>query len=127
MGNIGLGILLIAVFFVGFMSTWSLRHAFNLTVWFGAGWIGALAFIYLLDMVGLGYISTEPLGPGGAVALGIGALVAYVYHQRWKKQQEEKRRREAAARAARRARGEREPTFAGNLARALKKMRSYDG
>lgn len=127
MGNLGLGILVVAVFLVGFMSSWSIRHAFNLSVWFGIGWLGALALLYALDAAGFGYISTAPIGPGGGVALGVGAIVAYVYHQRWKKQQEEKRRREAAARAARRARGEREPTFVGNLARAINKMRSYDG
>ncbi len=124
MGNLGLGVILVGVFLIGFFYTWSLRHAFNLTVWFGVGWMGSLFVLYILDRAGYGIVSTEPLGAGGAVALGIGSLVAYIYHVRWKKAEAERQRIKAEEAAARRARGEREPTFIGNVARAIGKMRT---
>lgn len=124
MGNIGLGVILVGVFIVGFMFSWNIRHAFNMTVWFGVAWMGSLFVLYVVDMAGYGYISTEPFGSGGAVGLGIAALVTYFYHRRWQKAELERRRREAAERAARRARGEGEPNLVGNVFRAINKMRS---
>jgi hypothetical protein len=124
MGNLGLGVILVGVFLIGFFYTWSIRHAFNLTVWFGVGWMGSLAVLYVLDESGYGIVSTSPLGAGGAVAIAFAALVAYVYHLRWKKAEAERQRIKAEQAAARRARGEREPTFIGNVARAISKMRS---
>jgi hypothetical protein len=124
MGNLGLGVILVGVFIIGFAFTWSIRHAFNLTVWFGVGWMGSLAVLYILDQAGYGIVSTSPLGAAGAVAIAVGALVAYVYHLRWKKAEAERRRIKAEAAAARRARGEREPSFIGNVARAINRMRT---
>lgn len=124
MGNLGLGVILVGVFIIGFFYTWSLRHAFNLTVWFGVGWMGSLFVLYVLDEAGYGIVSTAPLGSGGAVAIGIASLVAYFYHRRWKKEEAERQRIKAEEAAARRARGEREPTFFGNVGRAIGKMRS---
>jgi hypothetical protein len=123
-GNIGLGVIIIGVFIMTLAFTWSLRHAFNTTVWFSVGWVGTLFVLYVMDVAGYGYISTSPLGPGGAVALGGGAIVAYIYHRRWMKQQAIKKAREAAERAARRARGEPEPTLLGNVFRTINKVRS---
>lgn len=127
MGNLGLGVVLVGVFIVGLAFSWSLRHAFNLTVWFGVGWVGSLLALYLFEQTGLSPISTSPLGSGGGVALGVGAIVAYIYHRRWQKEQAIKRARKAAARARRRAEGKPEPTFLGNVFRAVQKMRSTDG
>jgi hypothetical protein len=124
MGQLGLGVILVGVFIIGFFYTWSVRHAFNLTVWFGIGWMGSLFVLYVLDNTGYGVVSTDPLGSAGAVAIAAGALVAYIYHRRWKKQEAERQRIKAEQVAARRARGEREPTFIGNVARAIGKMRS---
>ncbi len=126
-GNLGLGIVLVGVFICGFAFSWSIRHAFNLTVWFGVGWVASLLVLYLVDSAGISPISTDPLGSGGAVALGIGAIVAYYYHRRWQKEQLLKRQREAEARARRRAKGIPEPSFLGNVGRAVRKMRSSDG
>ena len=127
MGNLGLGVILVGVFIIGFFYSWNLRHAFNLMVWFGAGWMGSLFVLYVLDESGYGIVSTAPLGAGGAVAIGLAALVAYFYHRRWKKDEGERQRIRAEAAAARRARGERDPTFIGNVARAIGKMRSSSG
>ncbi len=124
MGNLGLGVILVGVFLIGFFYTWNLRHAFNLTVWFGVGWMGSLFVFYVAERVGYGIVSTSPLGSGGAVAIAIASLVAYVYHLRWKKAEAERQRIKAEQAAARRARGEREPSLVGNVARALGKMRS---
>lgn len=124
MGNLGLGIILVGVFIIGFFYSWSLRHAFNVTVWFGVGWMGSLFVLYVLDRAGYGIVSTAPLGAGGAVAIGIATVVAYVYHFRWKKAEAERKRIKAEEAAARRARGEREPTLIGNVARTLAKMRT---
>ncbi|MEZ4523198.1 MAG: hypothetical protein R3A46_16385 [Thermomicrobiales bacterium] len=126
MGNLGLGVILVGVFLIGFFYTWSLRHAFNLMVWFGVGWMGSLFVFYVLEQAGYGVVSTDPLGSAGAVAIGVAALVAYVYHRRWKKAEAERQRIKAEEAAARRARGEREPTFIGNVARAISKVRSSD-
>lgn len=123
MGNLGLGVILVGVFIIGFFYTWSVRHAFNLTVWFGVGWMGSLFVFYVLDMLGYGIVSVEPLGSGGAVALGIASIVAYVYHRQWKKAEAERQRIKAEEAAARKARGESEPSFIGNVGRALGKMR----
>ncbi|CAN5541299.1 hypothetical protein BH23CHL2_BH23CHL2_09210 [soil metagenome] len=127
MGNLGLGVILVGVFIIGFFYSWSLRHAFNLTVWFGAGWMGSLLVLYVLDETGYGIVSTEPLGSGGAVAIGVATLVAYFHHRRWQKEEAERRRIKAEEAAERRARGEREPNLIGNVARAISKMRSSDG
>ena len=124
MGNLGLGVILLGVFLIGFFYTWSVRHGFNLTVWFGVGWMGSLFVLYVLDKTGYGVVSTDPLGSAGAVAIAAGALVAYIYHRRWKKEEAERQRIKAEAAAARKARGEREPTFIGNVARTIGKMRS---
>jgi uncharacterized membrane protein len=124
MGNLGLGVILVGVFIIGFVYTWSFRHAFNLTVWFGVGWMGSLAVLYMLDKLGYGVISTDPLGSAGAVAIAAGALVAYIYHMRWRKAEAERQRIKAAEAAARRARGEPEPSVIGNLGRTLGKMRA---
>ena len=124
MGNLGLGIILVGVFLIGLFYTWRVRHAFNLTVWFGVGWMGSLFVLYVLDEAGYGIVSTEPLGSGGAVAIGVASIVAYVYHRRWKAAEAEKERIKAEEAAARKARGEPEPTFIGNVGRALGKMRS---
>lgn len=127
MGNIGLGVILVGVFIVGFMFTWNLRHAFNLTVWFGAGWMGTLLVLYVADMVGYGFISVAPLGSGGAVAIGLATIVTWLYHRRWQKEERARKAREAAERAARRKRGEPEPTLLGNVFRAVRKARSTNG
>ncbi|MFW6075689.1 MAG: hypothetical protein ACOC9Y_08845 [Chloroflexota bacterium] len=127
MGNLGLGVILVGVFIVGFMFSWSLRHAFNLTVWFGAGWMGTLLLLYIADMAGYGYISVEPLGSGGAVAIGVATIVAWFYHRRWQKEERIRKAREAAERAARRKSGKPEPTMLGNVFRAVQKMRSTNG
>ena len=124
MGNLGLGVILVGVFIIGLFYTWSIRHAFNLMVWFGIGWMGSLFILYILDESGYGVISTAPLGSGGAVAIAVAALVAYIYHRRWKKAEAVRQRIKAEEAAARSARGEREPTFIGNVARAIGKMRS---
>ena len=124
MGNLGLGVILVGVFIIGFFYTWNLRHAFNLTVWFGVGWMGSLFVLYVLDEAGYGIVSTEPLGSGGAVAIGVATIVAYIYHRRWKAAEAEKERIKAEEAAARKARGESEPSLIGNVARALGKMRT---
>ena len=124
MGNLGLGVILVGVFIIGFFYTWSVRHAFNLTVWFGVGWMGSLFVLYVLDEAGYGIVSTEPLGSGGAVAIGVATIVAYIYHRRWKAAEAEKERIKAEEAAARKARGESEPSLIGNVARALGKMRT---
>ncbi len=124
MGNLGLGVILVGVYIVGFFYTWSLRHAFNMTVWFGIGWMGSLFVFYILEQLGYGIVSTAPLGSGGAVALAIASVVAFVYYRRWRKEEAERQRIKAEEAAARRARGEREPSLIGNVARAIGKMRS---
>lgn len=124
MGNLGLGVILVGAFIIGFMFSWSIRHAFNIMVWFGVGWMGSLFILWALDLSGYGFISTDPLGPVGAIGIGIGALVAYFYHRRWQKAEAERQRIKAAEAAARRARGEREPTLIGNVARVIGRMRS---
>ena len=124
MGNLGLGIILVGVFIIGFFYSWSLRHAFNVTVWFGVGWMGSLFVLYVLDRTGYGIVSTAPLGAGGAVAIGIATIVAYIHHVRWKRAEAVRRRIKAEEAAARRARGEREPTLIGNVARTIAKMRT---
>src|SRR5690606_302563 len=124
MGNLGLGIILVGVFLIGFFYTWSFRHAFNLTVWFGVGWMRSLVALFTLEKLGYGIVSTDPLGSAGAVGIAVGALVAYVYHKRWQKAEAERQRIKAAEAAARRARGEPEPSVIGNLGRALGKMRA---
>ncbi len=126
MGNIGLGVIVIGVFLVIFMFTWSLRHAFNTAVWFSVAWMLTLLGLYLADAAGYGYISIAPTGPAGAVGLAIAALIAYFYHRRWKKIQLEKKIQAEKERARRRAAGEPEPSLLGNVFRAINKARSPD-
>jgi predicted membrane-bound dolichyl-phosphate-mannose-protein mannosyltransferase len=94
-------------FILAIATTWSLREAIAETVWFNVAYVVVLAIIYLADLVGLGFISTSPVGPGGGIALGAGfAALAYRRYQ-WKQEQRrlailraERARREAAARKA---------------------------
>ena len=127
MGNLGLGIILVGVFVVGFVLTWSVRHAFNLTVWFGAAWMGALFVLYVSERAGYGIVSTSPLGLGGSVALVFATIFSYIYHLRWRRAEAERQRIKAEEAAARRARGEPDPTLIGNVARAIGRMRSSSG
>lgn len=95
-------------FILAIATTWSLREAFAETVWFNVGYVATLAIIYVADLVGLGFVSTSPVGPGGAIALGVGFAALGYRRYRWKQEErlkaiareEERKRREAAARAA---------------------------
>lgn len=123
----GLGIVPLAVFVLAFATTWNLRESFNEMIWFGAGWLGALAIIYGLDVVGYGILSTSPTGPGGGVALIFGFGAMYYRRRRWKIEEAEKRRRRAEE-AARRAReGHTEaPSLLGNVGRSMgRAVRTY--
>jgi hypothetical protein len=91
-------------FVLTFARTWSIRKAFNDTVWFTAFWLGALALIYAADVTGLGLISTSPVGPGGAIAIGIGFIGYYIGSYRWNQRQKKIRAARAAAEAERRRR-----------------------
>lgn len=95
-------------FILAIATTWSLREAFAETVWFNVGYVATLAVIYVADLVGLGFISTSPVGPGGGIALGVGFVALGYRRYRWKQEErlkaiareEERKRRAAAARAA---------------------------
>lgn len=94
-------------FILGIATTWSLREAFAETIWFNAAYVATLAVIYVADLLGFGFISTSPIGPGGGIALGLGFLALSIRRYRWKQEQRriaiaraERARREAAARKA---------------------------
>jgi hypothetical protein len=118
--GLGIGIIPIAVFILAFAGTWSFRAAFNETIWFGGGWIGALMVIYAFDAAGYGFLSTSPTGPGGGVALIFGFAFMYYRRYRWRKDEAEKRRRRAEEQARRAAAGEPPPTsLLGNMGRSM--------
>ena len=122
----GLGIIPIAVFILAFAGTWSLREAFNEMIWFGVGWLGALAVIYLFDVAGYGFLSTSPTGPGGGVAFIFGFGAMYYRRYKWRQEQVEKKLREAEARARRASEGTPEPSFLGNMGRGMgRAVRTY--
>jgi hypothetical protein len=104
-----LWIIPILPFVLTFARTWSVRKAFNDTVWFTGFWLGTLAVIYAAEVAGLDFISTSPVGPGGAIAIGVGFIGYYVGSYRWNKRQRRIRAARAAAEEERRrrvARGE---------------------
>ena len=122
----GLAIVPLAVFVLGFASTWSLRESFNETIWFGAGWMGGLAIIYAFDVAGYGFLSTSPTGPGGGVSLLIGFAAMYYRRRKWKQEQIEKARRTAEERARRQREGRPEPSLLGNVGRSMgRAVRTY--
>ena len=122
----GLAIVPLAVFVLGFSGTWNLREAFNEMIWFSAAWLGALAVIYGADMAGFGFLSTSPTGPGGGVAFLIGFAAMYYRRRKWKQEQVEKQRRMAEARARRAQQGIPEPTFLSNMGRAVSAARQHN-
>lgn len=122
----GLAIVPLAVFVLGFAGTWSFREAFNEMIWFSAAWLGALAVIYGADMAGFGFLSTSPTGPGGGVAFLVGFGAMYYRRRAWKKEQIEKQRRMAEARARRARQGVPEPTFLSNMGRAVRAAREHN-
>lgn len=122
----GLGIIPLAVFVLGFAGTWNIREAFNETIWFSAAWLGALAVIYGFDVAGFGFLSTSPTGPGGGVAFLIGFGAMYYRRRMWKKEQAERARLAAEARARRAREGVPEPTLLGNVGRGMgRAVRAY--
>jgi hypothetical protein len=122
-------------FILGIATTWSIREAIAETVWFNAAYVATLALIYGADLVGLGLISTSPVGPGGGIALGVGFAALAVRRYRWKQDQRriaieraERARREAAARKAAGKTEEKSLIvdafrFAGNIQRQRKNAR----
>lgn len=122
----GLGIIPLAVFVLGFAGTWSVREAFNEMIWFSVGWMGALAVIYASDMAGYEFLSTSPTGPGGGVAFIFGFGAMYYRRRKWKQEQIEKQRRLAEARAERARQGIPEPTFLRNMGRAVRAAREHN-
>lgn len=80
----------IAPFIIGIATTWSLREAFEETVWFNAAYVLTLGVIYLADLLGFGFISTSPIGAGGGLAMIAGFGAQGVARYRWKKAQYEK-------------------------------------
>lgn len=122
----GLGIIPLAVFVLGFAGTWSVREAFNEMIWFSVGWLGALAIIYGFDVAGYGFLSTSPTGPGGGVAFIIGFGAMYYRRRKWRQEQIEKRRIAAEERARRARNGQPEPSFLGNVGRGMgRAVRTY--
>jgi hypothetical protein len=122
----GLGIIPIAVFILAFAGTWSLREAFNEMIWFGVGWLGALAVIYMFDVVGYGFLSTSPTGPGGGVAFIFGFGAMYYRRRLWRQEQAEKRRRQEEERARHAREGTTPPSFLGNMGRGMgRAVRTY--
>ncbi len=122
----GLAIVPLAVFVLAFSGTWNLRQAFNEMIWFSAAWLGALAIIYTADIVGYGFLSTSPTGPGGGVAFLIGFGAMFYRRREWKRAQAEKRRQQAEARARRAEQGIPEPTFLSNMGRAVRAARQHN-
>lgn len=122
----GLAIVPLAVFVLAFSGTWNLREAFNEMIWFSAGWLGALAIIYTADMAGYGFLSTSPTGPGGGVAFIFGFAAMYYRRRSWRKEQAVKQRQAAEARARRAQQGIPEPTFLGNMGRAVRAARQHN-
>jgi hypothetical protein len=92
----------IAPFILAMATTWSFREAIEETVWFNVAYVGVLAVIYLLDLVGLGVVSTSPVGAGGGIAMVAGFIALGV--QRYRYKQEQRRKAEARAIAAAEAR-----------------------
>jgi hypothetical protein len=121
--QLGLGIVLVAVFVLAFAGSWSLREAFNETVWFSAFWVIALAALYAFDQTGFSPISTSPTGIGGGIALLVGFLGMMVRRRRWRKEVALKRAQKAAEQARRKAAGIPEPTMATRLGAAVRAMR----
>lgn len=122
----GLGIIPLAVFVLAFASTWNLRESFNEMIWFGGGWLGALAIIYAFDVAGYGFLSTSPTGPGGGVALAIGFGAMYYRRRLWRKEQIEKQRRQAEERARHAREGTTPPSLLGNMGRGMgRAVRTY--
>ncbi len=86
----------IAPFIIGIATTWSLREAFEETVWFNAAYALTLGVVYLAEVAGFGFVSTSPTGAGGALGLVAGFTAQGIARYRWKKAQYAK----AVARAA---------------------------
>lgn len=122
--SLGLGFVLVAIFVLAFVMTGSLRESLNETIWFGAGWMAALAAIYLFDSLGYGYISTSPAGIGGGIGLIAGFVALYLRRRMWRKEQTRKRLEREAERARRRAAGESDPGPLGNVVRSVRKSRA---
>jgi hypothetical protein len=80
----------IAPFILGIATTWSLREAFEETVWFNVAYVLTLGVIYLADAVGYGFISTSPVGSGGLIAMVTGFIALGVRRRQWKIEQREK-------------------------------------
>jgi uncharacterized membrane protein YccC len=125
--SLGLGFVLVAIFVLAFVMTGNLREAFNETIWFGAGWMAALAVIYLFDSMGYGYISTSPAGLGGGIGLVVGFVALFLRRRMWRKEQARKRLEREAERARRRAAGEPDPGPLGNVVRSIRKSRASNG
>jgi hypothetical protein len=87
-------------FVLGLFTTWSIREAFQETVWFNVAYVASLALIYGLEVAGLSPFSTSPTGSGGVIALAIAFVALGIQRYRWKQE----RRRIAEAKAAERAR-----------------------
>lgn len=77
----------IAPFIIGIATTWSLREAFEETVWFNAAYALTLGIVYLAEVAGFGFVSTSPTGAGGALGLVAGFTAQGVARYRWKKEQ----------------------------------------
>jgi protein-S-isoprenylcysteine O-methyltransferase Ste14 len=130
--HLGLGVIIIAAFVLGFAKSFSLREAFEETVWFTVAYMVALAVIFLLEQVGYGFLSTSPTGAGGAVALLIGFVAMWVRHNQWRKEKARKKAAKDAERARRVAAGlPAQPSlvseafrFAGSVNRARKSQRT---
>jgi hypothetical protein len=119
--SLGLGFVLVAVFVLALVSTMNLREAFNEMIWFGAGWMAALALIYLADGLGFGYISTSPTGVGGGIGLIVGFAALFLRRRMWRKELARKRLEREAERARRRAAGQPESGALGNVLRTVRK------
>lgn len=103
--HLGMGILVVAAFVLGFAKSFSIKEAFEETVWFSVAYMAALAVIFVFEAAGYGFLSTSPTGAGGAVALLIGFLAMWVQHGRWKKEKARKAALKAAERQRRVAAG----------------------
>jgi hypothetical protein len=122
--SLGLGFVLVAVFVLALVSTMNLRESFNEMIWFGAGWMAALAVIYFADSLGFDYISTSPTGIGGGIGLIVGFGALFLRRRMWRNEQVRKRLEREAERARRRAAGQPESGPLGDVLRAVRKTGS---
>jgi hypothetical protein len=93
--NSALWIIPIMPIVLGFFTTWSIKEAISEAVWFNVAYVVSLGSIYLMEVAGIGFLSTSPTGMGGFVALLIAFMALGV--RRYQYRQEQKRK--AAAKA----------------------------